>query len=477
MRWGKIGKWLVMAVVEGIFLYIALTVIDPDFGWHIRLGEIIKNEGVPVTDPFSYTMKDYPFVDYEWGTNLTWYLVYNLGGQRVLAVIYVLIVLLLPWLVIPEKGDNNRLLWALSIWTVMLSRFAIRPQVVSWFLLAIVVKWMWDKKQWQKYRRWYPAVMLVWVNLHGSFLLGIGAVGVWIVCRAVINRRIDCKDVAIWLTGAAATLVNPYGIRDWTEVLRQMSMSGRFAQTVAEWIPGYLRIDPGAMFLIGILIIGVIKFRRSLDLSYGLVVGIIGIMTWGAQRNWPLFAVAAAPLAADIWEKMRNLTRGLVSVGRWRIFSRIIWGLVTLTFLEESYLVIKADRTMGIDFYPQKAVEYLKTRKTGGRIFNEYDWGGYLIWKLPGERFFVDGRMAGFNWKAPAGQSNNAFEEYLEVTGGLKEATAVFGKYNIHSVLLKKYGIGKETRFNLALYLESKGWQTEYEDKTALILVESGYEK
>jgi hypothetical protein len=76
---------------------------DHDFGWHIRMGQLILAKGIPATDPFSYTMPSYPFVDHEWLADILLVQLYPIIGYPGLGVIYTFIAvaaLLLQWRVV-----------------------------------------------------------------------------------------------------------------------------------------------------------------------------------------------------------------------------------------------------------------------------------------------------------------------------------------------------------------------------------------
>ncbi len=170
----KIGKrgWVVLAGVWLVFAANGAMILDADFGWHLRMGEVIAKTGIPARDLFSYTMPSYPFVDYGWGTEVLWYKLFPWLGMTGLAAIYAVIAVGAVLIAVPLKEGKIGWTAALLTWSVMLSRFGVRVQVVSWLLLAILVRWLWNEAGWRKLRKWYPVLMLFWVNLHGSFPLG-----------------------------------------------------------------------------------------------------------------------------------------------------------------------------------------------------------------------------------------------------------------------------------------------------------------
>ena len=139
-------------------------------------------------------------------------------------------------------------------------------------------------------------------------------------------------------------------------------------------------------------------------------------------------------------------------------------------------------------YYPQKAVTFLSENKRKGELFAPYGWGGYLVWKLPAPKVFVDGRMPTFTWNAPPGESDNALAEYVELSQG-KNVAEIFAKYRVKTALLpapreitplqaKLYTHlralslvkGKETTGDLfTTVLEKQGWHKIYLDQTAVI--------
>src|SRR5579864_1902820 len=88
----------VLLIILFIFLFIFFLIRgsvtqDPDFGWHIQTGNIIIKHGIAYTDPFSYSMPSYPFVDHERLTNLLWALTFNTWGITPLLVVMSLLAL------------------------------------------------------------------------------------------------------------------------------------------------------------------------------------------------------------------------------------------------------------------------------------------------------------------------------------------------------------------------------------------------
>jgi hypothetical protein len=207
-------RWVVVVLVWAVLVCLGTRYVDPDFGWHLRLGEIITKKGIPATDPFSYAMPSYHFVDYEWVTNVLLYLAYQKIGHTGLVIIYAAIMIISGLVVVPKKLREYSDAPVVLFWSVALSIFGARPQVISWLFMALILRGIWDDEWGEKWMWGFPALMLVWVNLHGSYPLGVGFVGLWLGARWLVSRRWESKKWLVWGMGGLATLINPYGIRE-----------------------------------------------------------------------------------------------------------------------------------------------------------------------------------------------------------------------------------------------------------------------
>src|SRR5262249_8043117 len=158
--------------------------------------------GIPKTDPFSYSMPSYPFVDHEWLSNIIIYLIYSKIGWLALAVLYSIIplwALLIQVLRLPSR--NRTLLLILS--AVSISVFVgIRTQMVSILFFSIVTAFFTDNKFYQKYKYFLPFLFLIWANLHGSFAIGIAVFGLYLLVKFFKDRKIVLSDLTLLTVSA-----------------------------------------------------------------------------------------------------------------------------------------------------------------------------------------------------------------------------------------------------------------------------------
>ena len=134
-------------------------------------------------------------------------------------------------------------------------------------------------------------------------------------------------------------------------------------------------------------------------------------------------------------------------------------------------------------YYPMNAVIYLHSHVPRGEIFSEYGWGGYLIWKYPEKKVFIDGRMPSWVERRDGYKDFSSFELYRGVLQGTTPYTPVFNSYGVTTVLWHKektagkqgvaslirslLGQQNETQFIEAI--RKDGWQMVYEDNVSAI--------
>lgn len=487
--WGW-GVWWV--AIWGIFFGMGIKNLDPDFGWHIRTGKwIMDQKRVPTTDPFSYTMPTYPFVDHEWLTNLGMYLGYQRFGYNFLAGIFATLATVTLWV----AGMGGLRFWTLLPigfgLEALMNRSGVRPQIEDWLLLMILIVWFDKRKFWLKTMWLFPILMVVWVNLHGGFALGIILGGLIMFLAWIQEKKINYREALTGLVGIVATLVNPYGWRVWWEVWMQMSDSG-LRKYIAEWQPFYNNVEFGYWLLAAL--VGALGWRYRVTYSWSMIgaAAVTFVAGLSSLRHMALFVVVAILFAAKGLEKFyEEIKISPTKIKRGKNMLVMFGGisLVVVTFsILKNYGYLKNYNPVSV--YPNKAVDFLKKNPFEGNLFAPYEWGGYLIKEYPEKKVFIDGRMP--SWRRSeevVGESNWAFVDYLTVAYK-GEYTESFKKFDIKRVLLSNHEIKKTSEWWLILgnfvfnydendknnnsqlrdSLENDGWRRIYTDDSTIIL-------
>lgn len=493
--------------------------LDPDFGWHFRTGQLISERGIPRVDWYSYTMPDFPWIDHSWGSDILIYKAYLLLGFKAL-LLFFLAMAALSFLILIKKGNVRLfLLPILSGFLAILGFLGVRPQLITVFFVAVLWKilneFLGDKPSQKKLAYFIPLLFFAWANLHGGFFAGFIILFLFLILELFkktfffkklialpILRGQNYKEqplkkililLAVLIFSFLATLINPYGVSIYIEVFR--TIGDPFLRFhIIEWLPLFLK-SPFPVFIIlyislffGLLL----PLRKKIEFNKLILAGVFFIFSLLSQRHFVIFVILTIPIFAEIVslflkelkpERVKILFSGY---RKWLVLislSGILFYGFYSAFEEE-------DSSLSS---PQGALPFLKTLPLSENLFNEYGWGGYLIWKIPERKVFIDGRMP--SWREDGQFIFGDYVKIMKVEPGFQD---ILKKYNIKIMLLEK-GDDKdnlkrelrvENRFSnfltrhdwllkflglspeKSLYREliSSGWQLIYEDETAVIL-------
>lgn len=472
---GKMEERLKITLTIGVFIAVwavffsrSAIYIDPDFGWHIRMGQIILKSGIPKSDPLSYTMPSYPFVDHEWLTNLIIAKLYPLASSLGLAAVYATLATSALLIVIP-KGYIFYSLVPLLLATVSILWFAgIRPQIETWFFSAIFIRAISDENLWLRWRFKLPILMILWTNLHGGFPFGIAIILFYLILKTFQTQKILKRDVLVLLLTILATFINPYGVRVWWEVWMQMT-DPLLRWTINEWMPIFVDFSAEARF--GLLIFStfsiilVIKYIRKLSpLSLGLFL-ILGMLAISSKRHIPLWIIATLPiLTLTIRYFVNDHINKIKVYTSPRFFYLFVLVITLVVFVPQAkYIISRSYPWMEEFMYPKHALEFVRIMNwLDGEIITKYGWGGYMSWKLPEKKVFIDGRMPSWKWQAPKGESDWAFLEYRRLMETGQNIEEIFNKHNITTVIWSLSSLEKNSSdINLSGSLDPLGFETD----------------
>jgi len=367
--------------------------------------------------------------------------------------------------------------------TIFLSRFGIRVQVISWLLFAILLRICWTKENWQRWRYVSPFLIALWVNLHGSFPLGL----LFFLIANVYyfdRKRVDWKSILLMTVTLLATFINPYGGVIWHEVWMQLSFL-TVGSGINEWRPFWVRPELAFCAIFSFCALLGWRFRKSLSLLHVGIIGVSFYLTATALRHGPFFALSTIPFLSNLFQKFeQSITKIPFGRERYKRFSMIVIGLVLVIYSLEYFFSLKAVLSFRENvYYPKEAIQFVEKNKKEGHVFSSYEWGGYLIWKMPNEKVFVDGRMVTFRWDPPEGQSPSAFNDYDRILNG-ENVKELFEKYQISMVLWAKPQsksssttnfiqklFGKPSSKSFLEILKNLGWKEIYSDAVAVVYI------
>jgi tetratricopeptide (TPR) repeat protein len=402
-------------------LFAAQKIISFDDWWHLKTGEWIwQHKAVPYVDLFSYTFQGKEWIDFEWFFQTVIYPIYQLGGFGGMIIFKIVIVLLtfVVLLLTCREVDEEKKWLTLTILFVALlvarGRFMVRPQVVSSLLLALYlylfILHQGDKITTRRLLLFLIPAHILWVNFHGSFLLGIFLAGAYALGRFVPLALSNHRDLTpvfkdkklqglllVCLILCMASLVNPYTYQAFLVPFR--TAGSETLERIVEWRPstdirslGVFVIEPTMWFRI-LFIMGAISFLIRLNnlkrVEHVLLFTFFSYMAFRHMRFGGNFAIVAAPIIVS------NLTQLRWREKKWR-WLRLLPLLIIIAFSVSDVRALIKEERLGLGVwrnYPETTVNFLKEHDIKGKIFNSYGCGGYLIWHLwPDVPVFIDGR-------------------------------------------------------------------------------------
>jgi hypothetical protein len=404
-----------MVVVTFVLVFAvgAQLRVDTDVWWHLRAGEHTLDNGIIRSDPFSFTKAGEDWIDHSWGAEIVSYALWRAGGYGALELLTGLLALAGAALVYRMSSGGTYLRCvATGLAAVTASIFwAPRPQMFSFALSALVLYVLFLRRHRDRDLLWtLPLIMLVWANLHAGFVIGLFLIAGTLAGEA-LERRVPLDErgtldspalrklAIVGLLSVAAVCVNPYGPRLLMVPLE--IGGGAVTRLIEEWMPPDLRTAsfwPFAAMLV-LLLVSVGASPKRLGWSDAILCSAVTLLAIAAARNIATFAVVAAPvltyhltaLGQERGWELRKLQRSSAPLA----ILNVALILVALAFSAQSLSESVRDSSRLAaerETLPVDAVRYLEENGTRDRLFNAYEWGGYVMHELPDVPVFIDGR-------------------------------------------------------------------------------------
>ena len=469
-----------------------------DLFWQIRAGRDIAASGhAPHADAYSWTQRGTPWVAHEWLCFWLLWKLFQTGGFAAIWIGEAALVALTFTLVYvhalreTEGSPITAFLLAVAAAIVSCGFFQPRPHLWTYLFLTLTIAALTHLRRspasWR--RAWLlPAALTLWSNLHAGVIVGVGMVFAFALGDALEAwaspppARADPwlrarRTALLGLACAAATLATPYGWRIY-ENLGATLGNATAMNIVSEWAsPNFHDADGKVLAaFLALLAYGVTFTRRRREWAPLLILVLLVHEALGASRNVPLLAIAGVLLfAGDLHSSLKRHLAGdggaetslfghspsLVSVAAVAVAIVAASGMRAAAVLQSDGAgAALAPRIATASFkltaFPNAACRFVETEQfpESVRIYNIYDLGGYLIWRLPQYPVFIDGRA----------------DVYFGQT--LEDARKIYGLPYNWDALLNGYGADvivttaaqNQTRF----FLTASDWALVYADRPDL---------
>ncbi|HEX7153884.1 MAG TPA: hypothetical protein VF618_20510 [Thermoanaerobaculia bacterium] len=458
---GRLVAFATFAVYLALTLLAARPVTDPDLWWHVATGELILDSGtLPRTDAWSYTVPGARWLNHEWLAQIGMASATRAGGLALLFLLAAALIATAFALVhvrLLRRGTPPlaATLLIAAAFSLSIPVWGARPQILTLVMLALwllLVDRFLERDAPSLAWLVFPLVIMLWSNLHGGYAAGIGFMGLAAVGAWLDGERRRAALMLAWsIPSLLAAAIHPLGWRQLVYPL-EFLRENPWTATIVEWKkPAF---TSGAFLLFELVLLASIvlaaRVRETkpawrdllvflaathLALNHGRHVAVWGIVaipiigTWlpGAARTaWPRVAAIAA----------------------------LVIALVLAPFVIVTQEAIAANV---VAQQPVAATAALGSLGPNVRLFTQYHWAGYVLWRTEGRvRVFVDSRA---DTVYPA----HIARDYDAVMSADPRALRVLADSGTNAVLLPPDAF-------IAGVLQQQGWRVVHRDAVAVVL-------
>jgi len=466
--WAILGVWVV---------HLALgSIVDGDIWFHLAGGRYTLAHGrPPLTDPFSYPAEGRPYICLHWLFQICAYGCYALGrvfGLVALKAALILGLVLLACGALELKPTDGSLALLYVVVLGCSATLTIRPLLLSLlYLMACLIAWRQEARPWL-----FPLIALLWVNTHGLFILGVFVAGVWALERP--------RERAAWLLlTVAACFANPYCVRGVLfpfTLFTRIGARNVYSENIQEFASPFRNaffLSRGAgwacLLLAACCLAAFVAARRRLPrrrlaLLALLFAGFLFIYLL-AFRNMAPFAVVTGWILVQLAPEVRSWQARAL---RWRVAVLVLVLLGVIGFeaqkrvrgfpgvLRQHSAEKRAGR-LATFTVPERAVAFLQDRQWSGRMFNDFNWGGYLIFRLgPETRAFIDPRLEVHTLEH--------FSRYVRLVNEPQVFLELDREYDFDAAVFAHFPFRGLPALCRLLH-ENDAWRLVYGDETAVI--------
>jgi hypothetical protein len=466
---------LAALLVAAVFVSLRGFSLDPDVWWHVKVGAaILATHHWPTSDPYSFTASGAPWIAYEWLGDVVLAALRHAAGLRGLLVFDFAVgacVLLALYALASMRSRNSKAAFVATAIVLPLASvsFSARPQMLGYLFLVLTLILLERFRQGRTGTLWLlPPLFLAWVNTHGTFFVGLFAVGAyWLgglvhvhwggLHSKLWTARERLRLAMVFLLSLIALMLTPYGTR-----LAAYPLDMAFSQpinvaNVEEWQSLPFNMFAGKLFLA--LIVVFLLPQTTTQVNWRLeeiALYLAGVVLACLHARFlllfvPVFVpMLAVVLARWIPPYRRSVDHFVLNaVLMFSVVAGVVWFFPSQNHLED----------LVAGQFPVRAVDYLREHPIPGRMYNNYGYGGYLIWAFDGKRkVFIDGRGDIY-------ERSGVLSNYLGISRLAPNALLLLNAYDVRSCLIER----NEPLGTLLAALPN--WQEVYHDNLSAIFV------
>ena len=481
--------WVGVIFTASLSAISLIPLIPNDFWWHLKVGEIIYvSKSVPKVNIFAWSLPyDFPYFYGAWLGELLFFLVYKIGQVPLIIFTRNLLgglVLIILGINLHYRSHSWRIsalilgLFFLMFWY----NGGVRTQMWAWlpFIAFFLLLDAYSNKRIKPYLLLFlPALMILWTNLHGSFILGIVMIAIFLGSELLLkvfhHRDANSCSSIIWLAiilliTTSTILINPRGF-EIIQYLHHMLTDQPTQSLIPEWLPPTPSTLGNIVFYISILILIVSltysQYKPRLT-ELMLIIAFLWL-AWNGGRYIIWYAILVTPTLASLISQLPISIPKIETQHNYINTILIILMIIPIVLVQPWF----AEKLPLPDRYKQMILPpnevgpllgketpiyasiFLKTQPRG-KLFNDATFASYLIWANSEQPVFIDLRAEMFPLQL--------WEDYLSISEGC-DIERLLEKYKIDQIILNRdLQQGLEFALN-----ESELWTLEYSDDIAQI--------
>lgn len=477
-------------LVGGVLVVILALFIapeqDPDFWWHLRIGQWMADHGVlPSTDVFTYTVPSHVWTDHEYLTEVLMWRIYSGLGLVTLVVAFGLLTWLGFWFMYLQVRRQPFVFVGLGLAIGAVAGSPIwgpRAQMITFALSCLELYWIQGYLSGRsRALNFFPLVMVLWANLHGGWVIGFAWLGVALAAELFMwawdqdnpAYRMHVRRLAV-ITGASVVAVAatphflslyPYPFQTEGSVAQQ--------KLIVEWFsPDFHQVFLRPFEAMVFLLIAGFALRRPTLYEF-LLTALALFLALQSVRNIALFVAATTPVLITTygsWWKEFATARKWTFILPPRPLFAVVTAVVLVAILGTTALRIGAaispskQQQLDAASYPVAAADWLAAHPDAGtHMFNQYGWGGYLAY-----RFYPEPNRKVFIFGEAALMGDPLLNEYEDVVTLRSDWQQILDKYGVDYVI---YNRGEALSNVLATQPD---WTMAYQDSVAVIFLKTG---
>jgi hypothetical protein len=451
--------------------------IDGDLPRHLLVGKVVLETGIaPTQEIFSYAYENKPYTPHEWLADVIYYAIYvafGLNGVVLLASILIAVTFVLLYSEAASQNTKCFLTFMLTFLGALVTsiHWVTRPHLFTMLFLAVWIILIDRIYRGVLVKIWiFPALMLFWANIHAEFIAGFlvliayvaGCGWQYLFHRSDTALKTGKKLLSITFLCFVASALNPVGLRTWDIVLGYVNNRYLLSRIAETRPPNFTQGEYWPLLaLLGIAIILLATKKDKFAAAHFFLLAGFGIMSLLSARNahlagvvFPFVLSRVLTGATDFQplERIEATIKQTESQANGRVWPVVIIVLIAVVMTGPIGKLNRYEPSV----FPVDAVRWLEAHPQTGRMFNAFDWGGYILFHLwPEQKTFIDSQMD------VTGEATQQYETVIALRVGWQE---LFEQYGITwAIIPPDWPLAKE--------LIKQGWETAYQDQTAVILV------